>query len=142
MQKEMTDDFIRQRVHDYYWRDELSCATLTLKILSEKMDVPLHRQVLDASMCMNGAGKYGVQCGLLEGGLMFIGILGGKYGFDRTDSEAFCREYAAVFEERFGSLSCRDLRPQGFKPENPPHLCETLTVEGVAFTLDFLSDMV
>lgn len=138
----MTEDLIRKRVHDYYWRDELNCATITLKILSEKLDVPMLQQVLDASRSMNGAGKYGVQCGLLEGGLMFIGILGGKYGFDKTDLEAACREYAAAFEERFGSLLCRDLRPQGFKPENPPHLCEALTVEGMTFTLDFLSDMV
>ena len=136
------DDFIKQRIHAYYWEDELCCAVVALKALSEKLGVPLEEQVLAAASGMNGAGKYGVQCGLAEGGLMFIGILGGKHGFDKMDREAFCREYAREFEERFGSLLCRVLRPEGFTPDNPPHLCEDLTNEAVAFTLRFLSDMI
>jgi hypothetical protein len=51
-----------------------------------------------------------------------------------------CKAYAAQFEKRFHSLSCAVLRPQGFDPNNPPHLCETFTREAVRFTIAFISN--
>lgn len=35
---------------------------------------------------------------------------------------------------------CKVLRPQGFKPDNPPHLCEGITREAVVFSIDFVSE--
>ncbi len=48
------------------------------------------------------------------------------------------RAQCGLVEGRFGSLSCRELRPNGFTEKDPPHLCETLTCEAIAFTYDFI----
>jgi C_GCAxxG_C_C family probable redox protein len=130
--------FIKKRVHDYYWRDDINCATATLKILSEKFQLPLRRQVLDAAVGMHGAGEYGAQCGLLEGGLMFLGILGRCQGLETAHIVKTCRDLAHQFEKKFGSLSCAVLRPLGFSPENPPHLCEDLTCDAIVFDIQFV----
>ncbi len=87
---------------------------------------------------MHGAGRYGAQCGLVEGALMFIGIIGKDKGMGKDTIVDHCREFARQFEQRFGSLSCSILRPQGFKEDNPPHLCEPLSIETVEFSKDFM----
>jgi len=133
--------FIRKRVHDYYWRDDINCATATLKILSEKFRIPLNGQVLDAAVGMHGAGEYGAQCGLLEGGLMFLGIFGRARDLKDAHIAEICKDFAHQFEKRFGSLLCAILRPRGFRPENPPHLCENLTCEALAFDIQFVSSV-
>ena len=133
---------VEKKVHDYYWIDDLNCATVMLKILSERFNMPLHQQVLDSSTGMNGAGKSGIQCGLLEGLLMFIGIVAQSKGFYKEDIENFCRDCAQQFEEKYDHFLCRDLRPQGFYPDNPPHLCERLTGDAVKFSIDFLSAII
>ncbi|HPI97449.1 MAG TPA: C-GCAxxG-C-C family protein [Synergistales bacterium] len=138
--KEM-DGLIRERVHSYYWNDDINCAETTLKVLSEIFDLPLNPQVIHAASGMHGAGKYGVQCGLVEGTLMFIGILGNQAGMGVSEIERLCHDYALSFEEVFGSLSCRVLRPEGFKPTNPPHLCEDLTCRSISFSVQFLAHL-
>jgi hypothetical protein len=138
----MQDDhsFVEKRVHAYYWQDDLNCATTTLKILAERLDISLELQVLDAALGMHGAGEYGAQCGLVEGGLMFLGIYGRFQGLSDAKVVLLCREFALAFERRFGSLLCRELRPEGFRPENPPHLCEALSCRALVFDIRFLSE--
>lgn len=131
-----------ERVREYYWRDDLTCTVVVLRLLSEVFGVEVHPQVYDASLGLHGAGKYGAQCGLVEGGLLFIGILSGIHGFGKADVEAFCSEFAREFEERFGSLQCSVLRPQGFTPLNPPHLCERITCDAVELAIRFVGDIV
>lgn len=130
--------FVERRVHAYYWRDDLNCATTTLKILAERFGVSLEPQVIDAALGMHGAGEYGAQCGLVEGGLMFLGIAGRGSGFADKKIIALCNEFARTFEQRFGSLLCRALRPQGFRPEDPPHLCENVTCHALEFDIHFI----
>ena len=38
-------------------------------------------------------------------------------------------------------LNCAILRPQGFKPDNPPHLCEEITKKAIMFTLNYLNSL-
>lgn len=134
------NEFVRSRVARYYWEDDINCATTTLNILAEHFGIEVHQQVKDAAVGMHGAGEYGAQCGLVEGALMFLGIIGGEKGMaDEAVVEA-CRDFAAAFEQRFGSLNCRVLRPQGFRAENPPHLCESLTCEAIEFSLAFVTN--
>jgi len=133
--------FIQKRVHKFYWQDDANCATTTLKILSEKCRLPLSRQVLDAALGMHGAGEYGAQCGLVEGVLMFLGIFGRARGLEDDAIVAACKDFAQQFEKRFGSLVCAVLRPQGFRPENPPHLCENLTCEALEFDIQFVYNL-
>lgn len=134
--------FVQKRVARYYWQDDINCATTTLAVLSEHFDVPLAKQVTDAAVGMHGAGEYGSQCGLVEGTLMFLGILGRLRAFPDHAIVSACRAYAEAFEKRFESLSCAVLRPAGFSPQNPPHLCEGFTCAGIVFAIKFITDFI
>ena len=129
---------IDERVHEYYWKHDYNCATTMLLILAEICVIKLQQQTLDAAIGMHGAGRYGAQCGLVEGALMFIGIYARQK--QKTDEriEAECHSFADAFEKEFGSLLCKELRPEGFRPDNPPHLCEGLTKRAVRFALDYV----
>ena len=129
---------VNQRVHTYYWGDDYNCATTMLKTLAELFGIDLNPQVIQAATGLHGAGGFGAQCGLVEGSLMFIGILGHARGWDETDIIKKCYDFAAAFTEAFQSLNCALLRPQGFKPDNPPHLCEELTRRAIRFTHQYL----
>jgi hypothetical protein len=135
-------DFVQAEVSKYYWRDDLNCATTNLKILSEIFSIELSGQVIDAALGMHGAGKYGAQCGLVEGTLMFLGIIGrGKRISDDKIVDS-CHEFAKQFENRFQTLLCKVLRPEGFHQDNPPHLCEELTCGAVMFNVGFVADFI
>lgn len=132
------DEYIKQRVSDSYWREDINCATTMLNILSELHEINLDRQVLNAAIGMHGAGGFGAQCGLVEGSLLLIGIWGKEKDLTTKAIINLCYCFAQEFEEEFGSLLCKQLRPQGFKPDNPPHLCEGLTNQAVKFTAEYL----
>jgi C_GCAxxG_C_C family probable redox protein len=127
---------INERVTDYY--EIFNCATTMIKILSELFGITLCSQVLDSAIGMHGGGRFQAQCGLVEGSLMFIGILGRGRGLADEMIVASCYNFANQFQLHFGSLVCKDLRPQGFKPENPPHLCVELEKKAVAFTAAYI----
>lgn len=129
---------VEERVHTFYHHDDINCATTTLKILSEYFNIPLQSQVIDAAVGMHGAGGNGAQCGLVEGALLFIGILGRSERMADDKIIHLCKTFGHEFEVRFSSLACRDLRPQGFSPENPPHLCESLSCKTITFAIEFL----
>jgi hypothetical protein len=131
---------IHERVKRYYWVDDFNCAATTLLIASEVFDFKLRPQVLDAAVGLHGAGEYGAQCGLVEGGLMFLGLWGRAQGIADRKIITACRTFAGRFEEKFSSLECRILRPQGFDPQNPPHICQGLTERAVLFTLEFIDN--
>lgn len=95
-------------------------------------------QVYAAAAGMHGAGGYRAQCGLVEGMLMFLGIVGTQAGLSGKQIADRCYQYAEAFEKQFSSLICRDLRPEGFSENNPPHLCENLTCRTLLFAADFL----
>ena len=134
-----TDKFIQKRVKNYYWNDDINCATASLKILSEKFEIPIAGQVVDAALGMHGAGGYGAQCGLVEGALMFIGILGRNLNIPEDEIIIACSEFAGQFENKFKSLLCNNLRPESFALENRPHLCEEFTCEAIEFSINFIS---
>ena len=140
--KNIDAGFIAGRVHEHYWNHDDTCAFTTLSILSRLFATPLESQVLNAALGMWGAGGHRAQCGLVEGALMFVGILGSRKGLDRDRISGLCRGYAKAFEQRFGSLSCRQLRPEGFSPDNPPHICEDLSVRAINFAADYIADAV
>ncbi len=98
----------------------------------------LSDQVLDAAAGMHGAGGYRAQCGLVEGPLMFLGIVWRQAGIPDKEIEKSCRQFASQFEGRFSSLLCSVLRPGGFNRDDPPHLCEDLTCRTVSFSMEFV----
>ena len=137
-----TKELIQIRVKEYFWRDDINCATTNLKILSEKFSIELTSQVIDAALGMHGAGKFGAQCGLVEGTLMFLGIIGRAHNISDESIVNSCNEFAGKFENRFTSLLCSVLRPEGFKSEHPPHLCEILTCEAIYFNVEFIEKFI
>ena len=136
-----TPKFVQKRVKSYYWDADLNCARTTLKILSEKFEIDLSDQVIDSAAGLNGAGRYGAQCGLVEGMIMFLGILGKRIDIPEKGIEKCCRIFAVEFEKRFSSLLCIKLRPEGFNSKNPPHLCEKLTCNAVCYNIRFIERM-
>lgn len=135
-------DFIEKKVHELYWKEDVNCARTTLICLSELLDVKLAPQTLHSAIGLHGAGGFCAQCGLVEGGLMFIGIYFTQLKKDEETVVSLCYKYAEAFTERFQSLRCCDLRPNGFNPDDPPHLCEKLTCESIAFTYGFIRNQV
>ena len=134
---------MEKEVHDYYHVSGINCAVGTLKLLSEIFDVKLEQQVYDAAIAMHGAGKYGAQCGILEGGIMFISIWSVQNGLTKAEIVPIINKWAGTFEKEMGSLVCRGLRPFPFTPEDAPkHLCEPITVKGVKLCVHYILDSV
>ena len=129
---------IEEQVSHCYRKEHVNCAATILKVLEDHFHTKLQDQVLEAAIGMHGAGRYGAQCGLVEGSLMFIGIHGSEKGWEKDRSISICCRFAAAFEKKFGSLSCSSLRPDGFNDSQPPHLCMDLTQEAAEFTIDCL----
>lgn len=136
------EEYIREKVHNYYWEEDMNCATVMLKILAELHEVKLEQQVINSAIGMHGAGGFRAQCGLVEGSLLFIGILGKKNGLETEKIVDLCYGFAKNFEQEFSSLLCKRLRPEGFKADNPPHLCEALTTKAIKFTAEYLANNV
>ncbi len=134
--------FIGERVAEYYWDNDLNCAVTTLKILAEYFDIHINEQVYNAAIGMHGAGGYGAQCGLVEGSLMFIGLFAKSKKTADEKIITLCNNFAKRFENEFFSLQCIILRPQGFKADNPPHLCEQLTCSAIQFAIFFMENEV
>jgi hypothetical protein len=137
-----TQSFVQKRVESYYWNNDLNCATTNLLILSETFCVKLSDQVVDSALGMHGAGEYGAQCGLVEGTLMFLGIIGRLIGIPDKDIINSCKEFAGKFENQYSSLLCNILRPEGFSEKNPPHLCERLTCKAICFNVEFMNNFI
>lgn len=129
---------IKEKVHGYYWDKDINCAKTMLSCLSEIYGVELDAQIIDGAIGLAGAGQFRAQCGLVEGGLIFIGIYFTKLGYSELEVRNMCYQYAEQFQEKFGSLKCYDLRPAGFSPNNLPHMCEKLTCEAVEFANNFI----
>lgn len=129
---------IADQVHDLLWDHDLNCAQATLQVLSEKYNLYLSPQLLAAAMGLNGAGRSGAQCGLVEGTLIFLGVFSETLGWDRYQVSDLCGLYAREFTGNFGSMNCRDLRPQGFQDGQPPHMCEDLAVKTLIFSCDYI----
>lgn len=138
--RKKTEDIVTTMVHENYWIKGHNCATTTLIVLSKLFNIPLEQQVLYSSRGMHGAGCFRAQCGLVEGTLMFFGILGTEKELGDPTIAGLCYKYAEEFTKKFGSLSCRDLRPEGFNDDDPPHLCEKLSVESILFSEQFITE--
>ena len=133
-----TDALIENRVRECYRIHEYNCTITVFKILSEIYDITLPEQFYAGAIGMNGAGQYGAQCGLVEGMLIMIGVMEGANGSDKDKIMGLCRKFAESYEKRFGSLLCRELRPEGFGDHVPDHLCEKISIDAVKFMHQFI----
>lgn len=137
---ELIKEKIRTAVHDSYYTYDINCANTTLNVLSDLFHQPIDKQVTAAAVGMHGAGGFRAQCGLVEGALMFIGIFFTAKNIPEPVIIDLCYRFAEKFTETFGSLLCYDLRPGGFSDDDPPHLCENLSVRTIYFSYTFITD--
>jgi hypothetical protein len=133
-------DTVKKDVHEFYWTKDYNCATTTLKVLSRFFSIQLSEQVIDSAIGMHGAGKYGAQCGLVEGTLLFIGIYGRYLKLHDKELVKLCYRFAHEFETEFSSLLCKDLRPGGFNNNDKEHLCENITIKANQFSINFINN--
>ncbi|MBV7275157.1 C_GCAxxG_C_C family protein [Clostridium sp. PL3] len=132
---------IREMVHRLYWELDINCARTTLACLSELTDTTVNPQTMHAAIGLHGAGGYRAQCGLVEGSLMFIGIFLVLKGKSDSEISDICYRFAGEFTKKFSSLRCCELRPNGFKEDDPPHACEELTGNAIEFTYNFIKSI-
>lgn len=130
---------IEARVHACYLEKDLSCIMTTLRILSKVFHTEIQPQLFSAAYGLN-AGRLRSQCGLVEGALLFIGLYAQQKEIAPSNIADLCRKFSADFQAEFGSVLCKELRPEGFSPDNPPHLCENLTKRAVWFAAEFVAD--
>jgi C_GCAxxG_C_C family probable redox protein len=133
------ENIIAERVHHFYWDNDWPCVPTVLTTYKELFDVNISEDVIAASRGLGGGGEYGAQCGLLEANLIFIALFGKENNYTQQQINELCSQFCGRFEKKFESLLCRDIRPEGFVPENPPHLCEPRTVESMLLALEFFS---
>ena len=132
--------FIRDKVEHYYFNKDLNCAATVLIIFSELFKIELSDQVISSATGMNGAGKFGAQCGLLEGTLMFLGILGKELKYTKENITEICYDFTKNFEGEYESLLCSRLRPEGFPKDKEIHRCEGLTKVELKFAVEYIEN--
>lgn len=132
---------IENRVHELYWKDNRNSAQAMLICLSDLFRLNLEQETFYAAIGLHGAGGLRAQCGLVEGGLMFIGIYCKVLGKSKEETVSACYIYADSFHQKFGSLRCYDLRQIGFTPKAPPHLCEAFTCSAVKFAYQYIKSI-
>ena len=134
-------EYIKNRVHELYWNDNINCARTAIICLSELFETAVEQQTICSAVGLHGAGGYRAQCGLVEGALMFIGIYLHKMGKTEDEIVSACYNFASAFEKIFGSLRCFELRPTGFSESDPPHMCENLTCKGIGFAYQYILEV-
>ena len=82
--------YICERVHSLYWDADINCARTMLICLSEMFEITLEEQTISSAIGLHGAGGFRAQCGLVEGGLMFIGIWGNLLGISEKEITSLC----------------------------------------------------
>ncbi len=135
------EKMIRESVHDLYWNNDVNCARTTMLILSQLFTYRITEQLYYAAVGMHGAGKYRAQCGIVEGTLLFLGCYLTSQRKDEDYIVSACYRFAESFENKFGALTCRVLRPIGFNENDPPHACENLTVNAIMFSYSYISGL-
>ena len=106
--------------------------------MSELFKSAIEPQTIWSAVGLHGAGEYRAQCGLVEGSLMFIGIYLHTIGKIEDEIVSACYYFASAFDREFGSLRCFELRPTGFTENDPPHMCENLTCNGIEFAYQYI----
>lgn len=50
-------DYIQEKVHELYWKDDINCVRTMLICLRELFDIKLDSQVLNSAVGLHGAGQ-------------------------------------------------------------------------------------
>lgn len=110
----------------YYFDQNYNCAETILRAANEYYDLGLH----DKDMILVGAYGAGIQSGNTCGAVLSAAaILSLKYveakAHESEDIRPVVQKMIRKFNEKYGSILCKDIKPQSFKPE---YRCQ-LTIE-------------
>lgn len=102
----------------YYFDRNYNCAETILRAGNEYYNLGLH----DKDMIMVGAFGAGIQCGNTCGAVLAgASILSMKYieakAHESEDIRPVVNLMMKKFNEAYGSVLCKDIKPQSFKPE-------------------------
>ena len=102
----------------YYFDQNYNCAETILRAANEYYDLGLH----DKDMILVGAYGAGIQSGNTCGAVLsVVAVLSLKYveakAHESEDIRPVVQKMMRKFNEKYGSILCKDIKPQSFKPE-------------------------
>lgn len=102
----------------YYFDQNYNCAETILRAANEYYNLGLH----DRDMILVGGFGAGIQSGNTCGAVLSaVSILSMKYveakAHESEDIRPVTVKLIRKFNEKYGSIQCRDIKPQSFKPE-------------------------
>ncbi|MBQ1894403.1 MAG: C-GCAxxG-C-C family protein [Clostridiales bacterium] len=102
----------------YYFEGNYNCAEAILRAANEYYDLGLH----DRDMISFGGFGAGIQSGNTCGAVLAgVGVLSMKYveqkAHESKDIKPVTMMLIREFNKKYGSVLCKDIKPQSFKPE-------------------------
>ena len=102
----------------YYFDQNYNCAETILRAANKYYDLGLH----DKDMILVGAYGAGIQSGNTCGAVLSVAaVLSLKYveakAHESEDIRPVVQKMMRKFNEKYGSILCKDIKPQSFKPE-------------------------
>ena len=134
-------------VRAYFYNGGLNCSETTLRCLIESgvIDAPL--ETVRMMTGFGGGMQRGTTCGTVVAAVAAIGWITGRTepGEPRTASAAAVRLFLQRFEERFGTLNCRELRDiyakeHALKSEGMYRSCTVFLEQAVELIREILTE--
>lgn len=109
---------LKELLPKYYFDQNYNCAEAILRAANEYYNLGLHER----DMIMVGAYGAGIQSGTTCGAVLAVAaVLSLKYvevkAHESKDIRAVVQKMMRKFNEKYGSILCKDIKPQSFKPE-------------------------
>ena len=109
---------LKDLVGKYYLDQNYNCAESVLRAGNEYYDLGLHDRDMIVAAAYGGGIQSGNTCGAVLAG---AGILSMKYveqkSHDSKDIRPVVLKLIQQFNKTYGSVLCKDIKPQSFKPE-------------------------
>jgi C_GCAxxG_C_C family probable redox protein len=131
------------------FKEGYCCSQAVLSVYAEEFGLSRETALKIACGFGGGMGRMAQTCGAVTGAFMVIGL---KYGNadaleSREETYGLVREFARRFEERNGSIICRDLltcdisKPEGFRAAKENGLFTTVCPKMVQDATEIIEEM-
>ncbi|MFA5828869.1 MAG: C-GCAxxG-C-C family protein [Candidatus Gracilibacteria bacterium] len=124
-------------------KQDYNCGEVVVRTVANNLKIKLPIVAKKISSAMNGGGRAGAQCGILEAGLLILSLLCGRADSKqpRDPLQILAYKLTKKFENEYGNLLCRNIRPEGFKPDQINNICEERIIYGIIFLLNFFEEI-
>jgi len=89
-------EYIKNRVHELYWNDDINCARTVIICLGELFEIAIEQQTIWSAVGLHGAGGYRAQCGIVEGTI--------KYNTKHTENGELIEMFFILYRKDIGSF--------------------------------------